>query len=55
MPAMTIYKGHFTGGLVATCPECGSVCAYWDADDLNDDGELECHCQGDTNIVGGDE
>jgi hypothetical protein len=27
---------------VARCPECDTVCAYWDDDDLNDAGELEC-------------
>jgi hypothetical protein len=43
MPAMTTYKAHFTGSLVAECYECGAVCVYWD----NDDGELECHCQSD--------
>jgi hypothetical protein len=47
MPAMTTYRAHFTGSLVAECYGCGAVCVYWDNDDLNDDGELECHCQGD--------
>lgn len=49
MPAMLIGRAHFTGAAVATCPSCGSVNVYWDSEDLNDNGELECCCQ-DINV-----
>ena len=29
---------------IATCPECGAVCAYWDEEDLDEEGNLLCHC-----------
>lgn len=45
MAVMETYRAHFTGAYVAQCHECGRVCAYWDVDDLNDDGQLECHCE----------
>jgi len=40
------YKAWLTGVWVAKCSECGTVCASWDDDDLNDDGQLVCHCEG---------
>lgn len=42
---MRTYNAHFTGALVAECPACHRVCAGWDDDDLNDDGQLECYCE----------
>lgn len=42
---MTIMKprhAHFTGAFVAVCPKCDFVCAYWDEDDLDEDGNLHC-------------
>jgi hypothetical protein len=41
---METYRTYFTGQFVAKCPECARVLAYWDEDDLNDAGELECWC-----------
>ena len=46
-PVMEMSRAHFTGSLVATCPECGAVCAYWEAEDLTEDGHLLCTgCEG---------
>jgi hypothetical protein len=45
MTTMITYNAHFGGHLVAKCPTCQSVCTYWDDEDLNDDGALECHCE----------
>lgn len=45
MSVMTISSAHFTGSLIATCPDCKTVCVYWDEDDLNEQGNLECHCE----------
>lgn len=28
------YAARFTGAAVRSCPDCGSVCAYWDDSDL---------------------
>ena len=42
MATMTTYRTRLTGQLVAQCNECGTVCTYWDEDDLNEDGLLEC-------------
>jgi len=44
---METYRAHFTGAFVAQCHECGRVCPYWDEDDLNEAGQLECFCQAD--------
>lgn len=44
MNIMRTYHAHFTGAYVAECPVCHRVCAGWDEDDLNDDGQLECSC-----------
>ncbi len=41
---MESYRTPFTGQTVARCPECGRILAYWDEDDLNEAGELECWC-----------
>jgi hypothetical protein len=32
-----------TGAFVAECPICHEVCAYWDNDDLDEDGNLPCN------------
>lgn len=40
------YKAWLSGAWVAKCSECGTVCASWDDDDLNDDGQLVCYCEG---------
>jgi hypothetical protein len=40
--AMIPRDAWFTGARVAECPTCGRVCAYWDADDLDDQGNLMC-------------
>ena len=45
MNVMTTYHAHLTGQWVAECPACHRVCAHWDTDDLNDNGQLECHCE----------
>lgn len=46
---METYYSHFGGGYVAECPACHMVCPYWDEEDLNDDGELECgNCHTET-------
>ena len=44
MSIMRTYHTHFTGAYVAECPTCHRICAGWDDDDLNDDGQLECSC-----------
>lgn len=51
---MTAYTASMTGAFVAKCPRCGTVCAYWDDDDLAYDvpgypegyGVLLCFCDG---------
>ena len=40
------YRAWMSGQWIAKCPECGTVCPSWDEDDLNDDGQLVCHCEG---------
>jgi hypothetical protein len=40
--AMIPRTARMTGAYVAECPTCGRVCAYWDADDLDDQGNLMC-------------
>ena len=44
MAIMETYHTRLTGQFVARCPECGRILAYWDDEDLNDAGELECYC-----------
>lgn len=39
---MRPYQARFGGGLEMICPECGAVCAYWDAGDLDEYGNLPC-------------
>lgn len=39
---MATRAARFTGAWVAECPECGALCAYWDAEDLDDEGRLLC-------------
>jgi len=46
---MEMHRGHFTGAWVAECPACHMVCPYWDEEDLNEDGQLECgNCHTET-------
>lgn len=42
---METRRSHFGGNVVAECPQCHTVCAYWGEEDLNEDGQLECHCE----------
>jgi hypothetical protein len=44
MTVMRPYTTPITGGFVAECPACHVICAYWDDDDLDDDGNLLCFC-----------
>jgi hypothetical protein len=47
MTAMRLRPASLTGAPVMECPDCGAVCAYWDADDMTpnpDTGALELHC-----------
>ena len=46
MATMYQYKAWLSGQWVAKCPECGVTNACWDDDDLDDDGQLVCHCEG---------
>ncbi len=39
---MVTYHSRLGGNYVAQCPDCGTVCAYWDSDDLDSDGRLMC-------------
>jgi hypothetical protein len=48
MPIMETYHARFTGAFVARCPACGQVCAAWDDDDLDDNGNLTCDCEEDN-------
>jgi hypothetical protein len=41
---MERYRAHFTGALVAKCHACRTVWAYWDEDDLDENGDLVCRC-----------
>lgn len=43
---MNIFRSLIGGQWVAQCPECKTLCPSWDADDLNEDGLLVCHCEG---------
>lgn len=44
MPAiMKAYNAHFTGAFVAKCPRCQMVCAAWDDEDLEENGDLLCY------------
>lgn len=42
---MTTYHAHFGGHLVAKCPTCQTICVYWEEEDLDDDGNIVCHCE----------
>jgi hypothetical protein len=42
---METRHSHFGGNYVAECPKCHTVCAYWDEEDLDDNGNLICYCQ----------
>jgi hypothetical protein len=35
---------RFAGNFIARCPKCDAVCAFWDDDDLDEEGHLLCHC-----------
>jgi hypothetical protein len=41
---MERYRSHFGGNVVAKCPDCRTVWAYWDEEDLDDNGDLVCRC-----------
>lgn len=41
---MRAYNAHFTGAFVARCPACDTVCAYWEEEDLDENGDLLCYC-----------
>lgn len=41
---MHTYNARFTGAFVARCPACDIVCAYWDDEDLDENGDLRCYC-----------
>jgi len=41
--AMEARRSSFESSIVAECPQCGNVCAHWDADDLDDEGRLMCY------------
>ena len=32
------------GMMSSRCPLCGTLFAYWDDDDLDENGDLICHC-----------
>jgi hypothetical protein len=49
MTVMRYRAARFTGAPVMECPDCGAVCAYWDADDMTPNpvtGVLELQCDG---------
>ena len=46
MTTMFFYKAFMSGQWIGKCPNCGVVCPSWDDDDLDDDGQLVCHCDG---------
>lgn len=41
---MQTYISRLSGNFVASCPNCGSEVAYWDDDDLDENGNLTCYC-----------
>jgi hypothetical protein len=41
-PIMVPRTARMSGAYVAECPECGAVCAYWEDEDLDEDGNLRC-------------
>jgi hypothetical protein len=42
---MRVYSAHFGGHFVARCPQCDTSCAYWDEEDLDENGNLLCYCE----------
>lgn len=47
-PGSTIMETRITrlaGNFVAECPACHVVCAYWDEEDLDENGDLRCYCK----------
>jgi hypothetical protein len=44
---MRPYHSHFGGNYVAECTRCLTVCAYWDEEDLDENGDLRCYCEED--------
>jgi hypothetical protein len=51
-PYTLFRNAHFTGALVAECADCHRVCAYWDDDDLDDQGRLMHDCPEALNVWG---
>ena len=45
MTVMEFRRSTWGTMTVAECPECGTICVYWDEDDLNEDGQLVCQCE----------
>ena len=42
---MFFYRSSMSGQWVAKCLYCGTVSPSWDDEDLDDDGQLVCHCE----------
>lgn len=42
---MTVHHSRLGGQFVARCPQCETVCAYWDEEDLDENGNLVCYCE----------
>lgn len=40
---MNYFITPITSAPIAVCPDCDSVCVYWDEDDLDEDGDLLCY------------
>lgn len=48
---MNYRKAPYGETPVMECPDCHTVCVYWDRDDLDEYGNLLCYCtesDGDT-------
>ncbi len=41
---MRPYTTRLVGNFVAECPRCRMICAYWDDEDLDEEGNLLCSC-----------
>jgi hypothetical protein len=39
---MTPGRARWTNAPIRECPNCATICAYWDIDDLDDNGDLLC-------------
>lgn len=42
-PAVMEPRTNWSGALIAECPDCHLICAYWDEEDLDEDGRLLCY------------